>query len=164
MALPVSGLLRLRVPLRSCSVLPSAKPVCLGPCLARARSTTPSAPWRLMPTPAFAPLLLHSCSAGRSSQLARPVGAVRRSLSSSQSAASDIDAATSFSAISVVDQRIDGVRWRVFGTVPDHAGTPGTKKLRKKLSGPSVLSWCVSRAAITHSDRFRGTSTGVRGC
>lgn len=68
------------------------------------------------------------------------VGAQRRCLSSA--AGGGDDAVGSFSAMSVVAQRIDGVRWRVFGSIPDHVGTPGTKKLRKKLSGPSVLSWC----------------------
>jgi len=67
------------------------------------------------------------------------VGVQCRCLSS---AAGD-DAVGSFSAMAVVAQRVDGVRWRVFGSIPDHAGTPGTKKLRKKLAGPSVLSWCV---------------------
>jgi hypothetical protein len=95
--------------------------------------------------PAFGLALPHRCGIARQSQLARPLGGQR--LASSQTAA-DPDAAGSFSAMSVVAQRIDGVRWRVFGAVPDHAGTRGTKKLRKKLAGPSVLSWCArSRCA-----------------
>ena len=51
------------------------------------------------------------------------------------------DGGDSVSATDVLAQRIDGVRWRVFGSVPDHVGTPGTKRLRRKLAGPSILSW-----------------------
>ncbi len=140
MSLHVSAL-RLRLPVVRVghSLLPSAKPVHLG--LARAHSTIPRAPWHL-PAPAVGPLVSHTYGADRRSQLVRPAGPIR-SLASSQSAVTDPDAASSFSAMTVVSQRIDGVRWRVFGAVPDHAGTPGTKKLRKKLSGPSVLSWYV---------------------
>mgnify|MGYP007125033431 FL=1 len=60
--------------------------------------------------------------------------------------------------MTVVSQRVDGVRWRVFGAIPDHVGIPGTKKLRKKLSGPSVMSWCVPRDAIIHAASLGGTA------
>jgi hypothetical protein len=41
-----------------------------------------------------------------------------------------------------VMQRIAGVRWRVFGALPDNANARGNKLLRKKLIGPQILSWC----------------------
>ena len=48
-------------------------------------------------------------------------------------------------------QRVDGIRWRVFGSVPDHAGAKGTKRLRRKLAGPAVVSWCVETCAIARA-------------
>ena len=168
----VSGLhLRLPAVTLAGSVLPSARPIHPGPWLARTHSTIPRAPWHLRPAPAAGSLVLHSYGAARCSQLSLPAGPIR-GLASSQSAVTDPDAASSFSAMTVVSQRIDGVRWRVFGAVPDHAGTPGTKKLRKKLSGPSVLSWCVPASHIIRpvcikcegvrdSSRFVGMHTGI---
>ena len=136
------------------SALSSAKPAHLGLWLTRPHSTIPRGPWLLRPTPAVAQLL-PSYGASRRSQLARPLGATR-SLASSQPDDTDSDTASSFSAMTVVSQRVDGVRWRVFGAIPDHAGIPGTKKLRKKLSGPSVMSWCVPRDAIIHAASWHG--------
>lgn len=149
MALRVGGL-RLGCP----AVRLSAKPV-LGPWLPRATMVLPRAPWQTRPALAHASLLPHSGAEDRRAHLMRSVAPVR-GLASSQSAATDTDAASSFSAMTVAQQRIDGVRWRIFGTVPDHAGVPGTKKLRKKLAGPSVLSWCAPNATISHPESLGG--------
>ena len=65
------------------------------------------------------------------------------------------DGGDSVSATDVLAQRIDGVRWRVFGSVPDHVGTPGTKRLRRKLAGPSILSWYPPTVQELHPVFYR---------
>lgn len=45
------------------------------------------------------------------------------------------------SKVAALMQRVDGVKWRIFGSIPDHAGATGTKRLRRKLSGQSISSW-----------------------